>query len=116
MNTMNMKKPGYAERFGHWLGRVWRGYAGCGRQIANWFVARGVPNIAAIALLWIVKLLVLAVLLYVLFWLVLVLMFVIVVVLGARGADWKLPEPEWKDGPAGFGLYTFDGYRIDPHD
>lgn len=79
MNTMNTHKPGYAERFGRWLGRAWRGYTDCGWHVANWLVARGVPNVAATALLWIVKLVVLAALLYVVFWLALLLLFVVAV-------------------------------------
>ena len=75
MNTMNTKKPGHAERFGRWFGRAWRGYLGCGQQVANWLVARGLPSGVALALLWIVNLAVLVMLLYVVFWLVLLLMF-----------------------------------------
>ncbi|MPN10034.1 hypothetical protein SDC9_157327 [bioreactor metagenome] len=35
----------------------------------------------------------------------------------ARNSDLgdELPEPEWRNGPTGFGLYTYDGFRIDPH-
>lgn len=79
MNTMNTQKPGYAERFGRWLGRAWRGYTGLERQMARWLVARGLPTGAAIALLWIVKLVMLAALLYVVFWLALLLLFAVAV-------------------------------------
>lgn len=42
---------------------------------------------------------------------------VMVVAWMARNTDLgeELPEPEWRNGPAGFGLYTYDGFRIDPH-
>lgn len=113
---MNTKTLGKAERFGSWLGRAWRAYADCVRRVASWFVARGVPTGVAIALLWIVKLVVLAILFYVVFWLALLLLFVAAVALGIQHADGQSPQPEskWTDGPAGFGLYK-DGYRIDPH-
>ena len=50
-------------------------------------------------------------------WLALLLVLVMVVAWMARNADLgdELPEPEWRNGPAGFGLYTYDGFRIDPH-
>ena len=51
------------------------------------------------------------------FWLALVMVCVMVVAWMARNTDLgeELPEPEWRNGPAGFGLYTYDGFRIDPH-
>ncbi len=67
-------------------------------------------------LLWTAKLAVLGLLLYVAFWLAMLLVFAVVAAWVARnlGPD-ETPEPEWRNGPAGFGLYTYDGYRIDPH-
>ena len=64
-----------------------------------------------------VKLAALGVLLYTTFWLALVMVCVMVVAWMARNTDLgeELPEPEWRNGPAGFGLYTYDGFRIDPH-
>lgn len=112
---MNTKTVGKAERFGRWLGRAWRGYVGRERQVAGWLVTSGVSAGGVTALLWIIKLVVFGGLLYVAFWLALLLVFAIVVAWAARNADWEVPQPEWKNGPAGFGLYTHDGYRIDPH-
>ena len=93
-----------AERLGRSFGRGWRAYARGERRASNWLVSKGVPMAGATVLLWTVKLVVLGLLFYAVFWM-------------ARNADLndELPEPEWRNGPAGFGLYTYDGFRIDPH-
>ncbi len=106
-----------AERLGHTFGRGWRAYARCERWVLNWLVSKGVPPAGAVAFVWVVKLAALGVLLYATFWLALLLVFVVVAAWMARNADLgnELPEPEWRNGPAGFGLYTYDGFRIDPH-
>lgn len=106
-----------AERLGRSLGRGWRAYARGEKRVANWLVSKGVPTAGATVLLWVVKLAVLGLLFYVAFWLALLLLFLVAVAWGAEDMDWgKTPEPEWKQGPVGFGLYTYDGFRIDPHD
>ena len=106
-----------AERLGRSVGRGWGAYARSERRVSNWLVSKGVPVAGATALLWLVKLAVLGVLLYTTFWLALLLVFAIAAAWMARNADLHhaLPEPEWRDGPAGFGLYTYDGFRVDPH-
>lgn len=105
-----------AERLGNWAGKGWRGYVRRERRVTGWLIAHGVPGGAAKVLLWAVKLVLLGVLLYLAFWLALALLFVIAAAWTARNTDWdEKQEPEWKNGPAGFGLYTYDGYRIDPH-
>lgn len=106
-----------AERLGRSVGRGWRAYARSERRVSNWLVSKGVPVAGATALLWLVKLAVLGVLLYTTFWLALLLVFAIAAAWMARNADLdhELPEPEWRNGPAGFGLYTYDGFRVDPH-
>jgi hypothetical protein len=104
-----------AERFGNWLGRGWRGYVRRERQVSGWLAAQGVPCGAATVLLWIAKLAVLGVLFYAAFWLAVLIVVAVVAARSAHNADWETPEPEWQNGPAGFGLYTHDGYRIDPH-
>ncbi|MFJ5440959.1 DUF3742 family protein [Pectobacterium sp. CHL-2024] len=106
-----------AERFGRWLGRGWRGYVRCEQQISCWFVDQGMPVRVAFALLWIAKLTLLGLLLYTAFWLALLLIFVVAAALmaNAAGISDEPPKPEWRNGPAGFGLYTYDGFRIDPH-
>ncbi|HBP0979000.1 DUF3742 family protein [Comamonas sp. Y6] len=107
-----------AERLGRALGRGWRAYARGERRASNWLVSKEVPVAGASLLLWAAKLAALGLLLYVAFWMALLLLFLTAVAWGARDMEWETepPEPEWKQGPVGFGLYTYDGYRIDPHD
>ena len=115
MNTTT--RTSTAERLGRAFGRGWRAYARCERRASNWLVSKGMPTAGATALVWMVKLAALGVLLYTTFWLALLLVFVVGVAWMARNTDLgeELPEPEWRNGPAGFGLYTYDGFRIDPH-
>lgn len=114
---MNTKaRLGNAECFGRWLGGLWRAYVGCERQATAWLVVQGLPAGGATALLWIVKLSVLGLLLNGAFWLAMLLVFAVVAASVARNVDTdETPEPEWRNGPAGFGLYSYDGHRIDPH-
>lgn len=102
-----------AQRLGRALGRGWRAYARGERRASNWLVSKGVPLAGATALLWGSKLAVLGLLLYVTFWLALLLVFLVLVARGYDTVDWKTPEPEWRDGHSGYGLYTDDDYRID---
>ena len=115
MNTTT--RTSTAERLGRAFGRGWRAYARCERRASNWLVSKGMPTAGATALVWMVKLAALGVRLYTTFWLALVMVCVMVVAWMARNTDLgeELPEPEWRNGPAGFGLYTYDGFRIDPH-
>ncbi|HDS1368474.1 TPA: DUF3742 family protein [Stenotrophomonas maltophilia] len=107
-----------AERLGRAFGRGWRAYARGERRTSNWLVSRGVPVAGATVLLWAVKLVVLAWLFYSFFWLALLL---VGIMFGARGfgkdgEDFSLPRDELRQGEAGFGLYSSDGHRLDPHD
>ncbi|UMO90143.1 DUF3742 family protein [Pectobacterium sp. PL64] len=106
-----------AERFGRWLGKGWRGYVRCEQQISCWLVDQGMSAKGVFTLLWIIKLALLGLLLYVAFWLALLLIFVVAAAPMANAAGFgdEPPKPEWRNGPAGFGLYTYDGFRIDPH-
>lgn len=113
---MNTTTRSSAERFGRRLGRGWRGYVRRERSLAGWLVSKNVPASLVTVLLWIAKLAVLAVLFYVAFWLVLLLVFLVLVAHGYDTGDLEEPEPEWRHGQAGYGLYTSDGHRIDPHD
>jgi fatty acid desaturase len=63
-------RTGTAERIGHWLGRMCAAFARRERQAAA-LIARGMPKIAAKALLLTARLALLAALLYVAFWIVL---------------------------------------------
>lgn len=107
-----------AERLGRTLGRGWRAYARGERRASNWLVSKGVPVAGATALVWVVKLAVLGVLLYTTFWLALLLVGLMLVARGfGKGSeDFSQPYDELRHGEAGFGLYSSDGYRLDPHD
>ena len=109
----------FAERLGRTLGRAWRSCARLDRRAQGWLLARGwAPGIAKAALLA-VKLAAIGVLLYTAFWLALLLTFALVgawVVRNDEGSYDEEHKPEWRYGPAGYGLYTHDDYRIDPHD
>lgn len=109
----------FAERLGRTLGRAWRGCARLDRRAQGWLLARGwAPGAAKVALLA-VKLTAIGVLLYTAFWLALLLAFALVGAWVVRNDDGSYDEehkPEWRYGPAGYGLYTHDDYRIDPHD
>ncbi|EMV8752083.1 DUF3742 family protein [Escherichia coli] len=105
-----------AERFGRAVGRVLRAYVRGERRVSHWLTTKGMPVAGATALVWAVKLAVLGALLYYAFWFALLLVFLVAVAHGDWGVELDLPEPEWKDGPVGYGLYTYDGYRIDSHD
>ncbi len=53
------------------------------------------------------------------FWLALLATFTVIAAWIARNSDGDseaTSQTEWRYGPAGYGLYTFDGHRIDPHD
>ncbi|MCW5591642.1 MAG: DUF3742 family protein [Burkholderiales bacterium] len=109
----------FAERLGRTLGRAWRSCARLDRGAQGWLLVRGwAPGIAKAALLA-VKLAAIGVLLYTAFWLALLLAFALVGAWVVRNDDGSYDEehkPEWRYGPAGYGLYTHDDYRIDPHD
>lgn len=107
-----------AERLGRSFGRGWRAYARGERRASNWLVSKGVPLTGAVALLWAVKLAVLGLLFYATFWLALLMMSLLVAVrtFGKESDDFSLPCDELRHGEAGFGLYSPDGYRLDPHD
>lgn len=107
----------FAERLGRTLGRAWRGCARLDRRAQGWLLAQGwAPGIAKAALLA-VKLAAIGVLLYTAFWLALLLAFALVGAWVVRNDDGSYDEehkPEWRYGPAGYGLYTHDDYRIAP--
>ena len=109
--------PTTAERAGRWLGRAWRRFVRKEACAAQWLAGKGLPAGAVRLLFWVVKLAVVVVLLYSAFWLALLLAFALIAAWLARNTDRRsdYPEPEWRTGPAGYGLYTYDGHRIDPH-
>ncbi|MCL4760061.1 MAG: DUF3742 family protein [Rhodocyclaceae bacterium] len=104
MNTKT--RLGNAERFGRWLGGLWRGFMRQERGVARWLVARGMPAVGAMALLWTAKLAVLGLLLYVAFWLAMLLVF-------AAVAAWVAAQtsPDREDEHS---LTTLDALRKKP--
>lgn len=105
-----------AQRFGRWLGRGWRAYLRGERRFSAWLVVQGLSVRVVQLLLWAVKLAVIGALLYFAFWLVLLLAVLVAAANGDWGAEQGVPEPEMRQGPVGFGLYTDDDYRIDQYD
>jgi hypothetical protein len=102
-----------AERAGRIFGYAWGRFMHQEVRAVRWLAGKGVPTAPAKALLWTVKLAVLGTLLYAAFWLALLLVFAITVAWASRNTDWKEPEPEWRMGLSGYGLYRGDE-RIDP--
>jgi hypothetical protein len=120
MSTMKRTAPNsnsFAERAGRTLGRMWRGFLRRERSACGWLVSQGLPPGIARALLLMLRLAVLGVALYVAFWLAIAGICIAIAVWNGRNAEWyRMPEPEWREGLAGYGLYTYDEFRIDPHD
>jgi hypothetical protein len=116
MNTTT--RTSTAERLGRTLGRGWRAYARGEQRALNWLVFKGMPATGATVLLWVVKLAVIGALLYSAFWLALLLVGLLFVArgFGKGDYDFSLPREELRHGEAGFGLYSSDGHRLDPHD
>ena len=105
-----------SERVGRWLARVWRGVAHRETRAIHWLAEQGISARVGRLFFLGVKLIVLALLLYSMFWVTVLT----VVTWGVARFAWldrdvDNPEPEWRTGPAGFGLYTYDGHRVDPH-
>ena len=115
--TTNTHNGRWSHRLGRWAARAWRGYLRREQRVAGWLVTRGVPAGAATAVLWIVKLAVLGMLLYTVSWLVLLLAFAVTAawLVQHDDPDQEEPQPEWREGPNGFGLYDKSDWRIDPH-
>ncbi|ERW51318.1 hypothetical protein Q030_01835 [Pseudomonas aeruginosa BWHPSA017] len=115
--TTNTHNGRWSHRLGRGAGRAWRGYLRREQRVAGWLVTRGLPAGAATAVLWIVKLAVLGALLYSAFWLALLLAFAVTAAWFVQhdDPDQEEPQPEWREGPNGFGLYDKSDWRIDPH-
>lgn len=109
----------FAERLGRALGRAWRGCARLDRQAQGWLRARGLVPGAARAVSAVVKLAALALLLYSAFWLALLFACALAGAWLLRNDDGSYDEEQQTErryGPAGYGLYTSNDQRIDPHD
>lgn len=109
----------FPARLGRTLGRAWRGCARMDRRVKGWLLAQGwAPNVVKTVLL-VVKLTVIGILFYTAFWLALLLVLALAGVWLLHSDDGCYDEEqktEWRHGPAGFGLYTANEQRIDPHD
>lgn len=116
MNTT--ARTSSAERLGRTLGRGWRAYVRGERLASSWLLSKGVPQAGASVFVWAIKLVVLGLLFYVAFWMTLLLVGLLLVSRGFRRSsdDFSKPRDELRHGEAGFGLYSPDGYRLDPHD
>lgn len=114
MQTARRPPGQFAHRLGRAAGRSVRWLQRREYQAIGWLVAEGLPAPVAAALLWIVKLIVLAGLLYTAFWLAMLLMFAVI-------ASWAINNTssdddelaEWRVGLSGYGLYRGDT-RVDP--
>ncbi|WP_061959369.1 DUF3742 family protein [Cupriavidus pauculus] len=109
----------FAERAGRALGRMWWGCVRLDRKANGWLVAQGwAPSLAKAALL-VIKLVALGLLFYAAFSLALLTTFAVITAWIARnsnGDNEETTRTEWRYGPAGYGLYTSNEQRIDPHD
>jgi hypothetical protein len=106
----------FAEGVGRTLGRLWQSCVRLDRRATNWLVARGWKPGVAKALLMVLKL---GPLLYTTLWLALLLAFALagaIIIRNDNGSYDEEHKAEWEHGPAGYGLYSYDGHRIDPHD
>ncbi|WP_340137947.1 DUF3742 family protein [Burkholderia pseudomallei] len=110
-------RPSWAHRFGEGAGHTWRWLTRQDRRAVAWLTTQGLSPDAARAVSWGVKLLVLGVLLYAAFWVAVCFMFLLAIAWIAPHVDYGAVEEtaEWRDGYAGFGLYSRDGVRIDVH-
>ena len=118
MNTTTRIRT--AERLGRTLGRGWRAYVRGERRASSWLVSKGGAAAGATALVWVVKLVALGVLLYTTFWLAVLLLLGVAAAWmagnSARDDDRWAQQDELRNGEAGFGLYSSNGQRLDPHD
>ena len=106
-----------AERAGRMVGGVWRRLAAGERMLQHWFARMGWPAPAAHGLVWICRLLVIAVVLWfsTIFALVLAAL-ALLVLLPKLSPSADEDRPRWRYGNLGFGLYSRNGFRIDPHE
>lgn len=110
----------FAERVGRTLGRLWRVCVRLDRRATHRPVAKGWAPGVAKAVMLLVKLAAIGVLLFAAFWSALAALAIVVVAAWtARSLDDEvdsMSQTEWRYGPAGYGLYSSNEQRIDPHD
>lgn len=106
----------FAEHLGLVLGRSWRACMRLESRAMQWLAAKGWSPFAAKALMRVGELTAVVVLGYLAFWLALALGALVLAAWGAgKPSAWHSDEPEWREGQAGFGLYTQDEHRVDPY-
>ncbi|MFC4160698.1 DUF3742 family protein [Chitinimonas lacunae] len=106
-----------AERVGRVVGRIARALNRLDQKVQTWLVARGMASYAAQVLSTAAKLIVISALLYVAFWFAVLGVFVVAAAYAGRHTNFSdVGKTEWRNGPAGYGLYGSNGYRIDAHD
>ena len=104
---------------GTWLGHAWLRILRREKQFAAFLAQKGVPTTLARASIWIINLSALALTLYYFLPIGLVVAGLLLVAQGLSLSDISVHDKkkaQWRDGLLGFGLYTHDGFRIDPHD
>ncbi|ONH50884.1 Protein of unknown function [Pseudomonas cedrina] len=106
-----------AERVGCWLGRGYRGLMQQEQRSRLWLRDLGIPTMRAKCLTWCLRLCALALLLSFFIALVIIVWGLWLIGRGVARSDfsYRTLDAEWRDGISGFGLYTRDEFRIDPH-
>lgn len=110
-------KNSKAQRVGLFLGRAYRGLLRQEHRLRLWLVRLGIPAPGARGLSWCLRFSVIVLLLSFSLVLGLIVCGLWLIGRGVAQSDlsYREPETEWRDGYAGFGLYTRDGFRIDPY-
>lgn len=82
-----------------------------------WLVGLGVPAKGARIVAWCLRLSALALLLSFSILLAMICIGLWLIGRGVARSDlsYRTPDVEWRNGQSGFGLYTRDEFRIDPH-
>ena len=106
-----------AERVGRWLGRTYRSLMQQEQRLRLWLVGLGVPAKGARIVAWCLRLSALALLLSFSILLAMICIGLWLIGRGIARSDlsYRTPDVEWRNGQSGFGLYTRDEFRIDPH-
>ncbi|MCF5656241.1 DUF3742 family protein [Pseudomonas poae] len=106
-----------AERVGRWLARAYRGLLRQEQRLRLWLVEFGVPATGARVFAWCLRFSVIVLLLSFSIVLAMIVLGLWLIGRGVARSDlsYRTPDVEWRDGPSGYGMYTDDGYRIDPH-
>jgi hypothetical protein len=109
-NPLQQAALTFAERLGRMLGRAGRGVLRLEEKAGEWLATQGIPPGIAKVLPLLLRFAVLGVALYAAFWAAALFVCAAVAVWNARNADWETPEPEWRNGLAGYGLYPTTAY------